>query len=61
MMNDNNHFFSRETWTALGFLLPLVVFVVIFILVPVMGTLTDSFFLDVTYRPRRFLGADNFI
>jgi len=58
---SNHRFFSRETWTALGFLLPLVGFVVIFILVPVMGTLADSFFLDVTYRPRRFLGADNFI
>jgi multiple sugar transport system permease protein len=57
----NNRFFSRETWTAVGFLLPLVGFVVIFILLPVLGTLTDSFFLDVTYRPKRFLGADNFI
>ncbi|UCD82499.1 MAG: sugar ABC transporter permease [Desulfobacterales bacterium] len=55
------HFLSRETWAALGFLLPLVGFVVIFILVPVLGTLADSFFLDVTYRPKRFLGADNFI
>ncbi len=57
----NNRIFNRETWTALGFLLPLAVFVVIFILVPVLGTLADSFFLDVTYRPQRFLGAGNFI
>ena len=57
----NNRFFSREIWTTLGFLLPLVALVVIFILVPVIGTLTDSFFLDVTYRPRHFLGMDNFI
>ena len=61
MTKDENRFLSRETWTALGFLLPLAGFVVVFILVPVLGTLTDSFFLDVTYRPRRFLGADNFI
>jgi multiple sugar transport system permease protein len=58
---SHNRFFSRENWTALGFLLPLAVFVVIFILVPVLGTLADSFFLDVTYRPHRFLGAGNFI
>ncbi|MEJ2164331.1 MAG: sugar ABC transporter permease [Desulfobacterales bacterium] len=60
-ISSNNHLFNRETWTALGFLLPLAVFVVIFILVPVLGTLVDSFFLDVTYRPQRFLGAGNFI
>ena len=58
---SHNRIFSSETWTALGFLLPLIGFVVIFILVPVIGTLSDSFFLDVTYRPKRFLGADNYI
>jgi multiple sugar transport system permease protein len=42
-------------------LLPLVAFAVIFILVPVLGTLMDALFLDVTYRPRRFLGMGNFI
>ena len=41
--------------------MPLVSFVVIFILLPVLGTLADSLFLDVTYRPRRFTGVDNFI
>ncbi len=58
---SNHHFFSRETWTALAFLLPLAGFVVIFILVPVLGTLTDAFFLDVTFRAKRFIGIDNFI
>ena len=58
---SNIRFFSQETWTALVFLLPLVGFVVIFILVPILGTLSDSLFLDVTYRPKRFLGLDNFI
>ena len=57
----HNPFSSRETWTALGFLLPLAAFAVIFILVPVLGTLMDAFFLDVTYRPRRFIGMGNFI
>jgi multiple sugar transport system permease protein len=58
---SNHHFFSRETWTALAFLLPLAGFVVIFILVPVLGTLTDAFFLYLTYRAKRFIGIDNFI
>lgn len=53
-------FFNRETLTAVGFLLPLVGFVVIFILVPVLGTLTDSLFLDVTFRPKRFVGIENY-
>ena len=57
----HSRFISRETWTALGFLLPLTAFAVIFILVPVLGTLMDAFFLDVTYRPRRFIGMGNFI
>jgi len=61
ILSNNRFFLSRETWTALGFFLPLVGFVVIFILVPILGTLSDSLFLDVTYRPKRFLGVDNFI
>lgn len=57
----HNRFFSRETRTALAFALPLAGFVVIFILVPVLGTLADSLLLDVTYRAKRFIGLDNFI
>jgi multiple sugar transport system permease protein len=58
---SNSRYFSRETRTALAFVLPLAGFVVIFILVPVLGTLTDAFFLDVTFRAKRFLGSGNFI
>jgi multiple sugar transport system permease protein len=57
----HNRLFSRDTRTALAFVLPLAGFVAVFILVPVVGTLADSFFLDVTYRPKRFIGLDNFI
>jgi multiple sugar transport system permease protein len=60
-IQTRNRFAGRETWTALGFLLPLAAFAVIFILVPVLGTLMDAFFLDVTFRPRRFIGMGNFI
>ncbi len=48
-------------WTVLLFLAPLVLLVAAFILVPVLGTLMDSLFLDVTYLERRFVGLENFI
>ena len=43
IQSGRNSLSSRETWTALGFLLPLVGFVGIFILVPVLGTLIGQF------------------
>lgn len=46
--------------TVLLFLAPLVLLVAAFILVPVLGTLMDSLFLDVTYLERRFVGLENF-
>jgi multiple sugar transport system permease protein len=49
-----------ELKTALLFLLPLLVTVLTFIAVPVVGTIYDSFFLDVTFLPRRFLGTENY-
>ena len=51
---------DRERWIAFGFMVPLLFFVVLFIMVPVLGTLVDSFFLDVTYLPKRFLGLENY-
>lgn len=51
---------DRERWIAFGFMVPLLLFVVLFILIPVLGTLVDSFFLDVTYLPKRFLGLENY-
>ncbi len=51
---------DKERWTAFGFVVPLLLFVVLFILIPVLGTLADSFFLDVTYLPKRFLGLENY-
>ncbi len=40
---------------------PLLFFVVLFILVPVLGTLVDSFFRDVTYLLKKFIGLENFV
>jgi len=51
---------EKEQWKALGFVAPLLLFVVLLVLVPVLGTLADSFFRDVTYLPKKFIGLGNF-
>ena len=51
---------DREIKTALLFLLPLLLMVLAFIAVPVAGTIYDSFFRDVTFLPRQFLGVENY-
>ncbi len=43
-----------------AFLLPLAAFVVVFILVPVIGTFAGSLMQDVTFLPKRFAGAENY-
>jgi multiple sugar transport system permease protein len=40
--------------------LPLAAFVVVFILVPVIGTFAGSLMQDVTFLPKRFAGAENY-
>ena len=49
-----------ELWAALLFLAPLVMLVAVFVVVPVLGTLIDSLFLDVSFLERRFVGLENF-
>jgi multiple sugar transport system permease protein len=51
---------ARELASGYAFLLPLVLFVLAFILVPVIGTFADSLFRDVTFLPRRFIGPANY-
>jgi multiple sugar transport system permease protein len=46
---------------VLGLLAPLGVFVGILIILPVVGNFWNSLFLDVTFLPRRFLGAANYL
>lgn len=52
--------FEREGRTGLLFLLPLLLTVLLFIAVPVAGTIYDSFFRDVTFLPQQFLGLENY-
>ena len=50
----------REEWTAYLFVLPLVAVIVLFIVVPVLGTFWTSLFRDVTYLPIKFAFLSNY-
>ncbi len=45
---------------ALLFLAPLLALVLLFIFLPVLGTVTNSFFHDVPYRPKQFNWFENY-
>ena len=47
----------RSAWL---FNLPLVLLTVAFILIPVAGTLVTSFYRDVTFLPKAFVGLENY-
>lgn len=51
---------SRETRDAWLFLSPVVALVVVFSLLPVLGTLWTSFFRDVSFMPLQFVGWENY-
>jgi multiple sugar transport system permease protein len=53
--------FSGETREAFLFIFPLLVFILALIVVPVLGTLLDSLFRDVTFLPRKFIGWENYL
>ena len=45
---------------ALVFLMPLLFLLLALILIPVVGTLTDSLYRDVSFLPRKFIGLANY-
>jgi multiple sugar transport system permease protein len=51
---------KKEVRTAALFLAPLLLIVAVFILLPVIGTVYNSFFLDVSFLPKRFVGIRNY-
>jgi multiple sugar transport system permease protein len=51
---------NRELREALPFILPLVLFVSLFVLVPVVGTFWSSLWQDVTFIARKFIGVENY-
>ena len=54
--------FSLNSDKKQGFVfnLPLILVVLIFIIVPVAGTLITGFFRDVTFLPEKFIGLENY-
>lgn len=52
--------YGREIREAYSFLSPLFVFIVIFILFPVAGTVYTSFFRDIAFLKREFISLENY-
>lgn len=52
---------DRQTRSALLFNLPLVLFTIAFIVIPIGGTFVTSLFRDVTFLPDRFAGMQNYL
>ncbi len=51
---------SSETWQAYIFNSPLIIITIIFIFLPVVGTLVTGFFRNVTFMPNKFIFLENF-
>jgi len=51
---------SRELKEAIPFILPLVLFISLFILFPVIGTFWNSLWQDVAFISRKFIGFENY-
>ena len=63
-MASNNlwqNYEKAEVRSAWLFVLPLLLIVGIFILLPVIGTFYNSFFLDVSFLPKKFIGLRNYV
>lgn len=60
MSKKQRNISSDSLWIA-GFLFPGIAFLVIFILIPVFGTLFTSLVSDITFMKRQWAGLDNYI
>src|ERR1051326_3345916 len=50
----------REVREGLTFLAPLLIFIVLFLLVPIVGTIHTSFFQDVSFLSHLWIGLRNY-
>jgi trehalose/maltose transport system permease protein len=50
-----------ETGEVFRFLAPLLFFLTALIMIPVLGTLVDSLYRDVSYLPRKLIGLENYV
>lgn len=60
MARNRAKYDAKEIREAYSFNALLIIFALVFIVIPVIGTLTTSFFRDVTFLPRKFLWFVNF-
>ena len=52
---------NKEFREIMLFIMPLVVLVLVFLLLPILGTFWLSLWRDVTFLPREFIGINNYI
>lgn len=60
MADKKIYLINREQLQGYWFSLPLILVTLLFIFLPVTGTLISSFFRDVTFMPNKFLGLENY-
>lgn len=59
-MRSNPDYSAAETKNAYWFNAPLIITAIVFILIPVIGTLITSLSRDVTFLPSKFIGLQNY-
>lgn len=59
-MKNKNIYTWKETRDSYLFIIPLILFVSAFILVPALGTLITSLMRDVTFLQQKFIGMSNY-
>ncbi|MGC9337701.1 MAG: carbohydrate ABC transporter permease [Candidatus Cloacimonadia bacterium] len=52
--------YHKEARSGYLFNLPIIFFAIAFFVVPIVGTIVTSFFQDVTFLPRKFIGLSNY-
>lgn len=60
MARSKDIYSPKEVREAYGFNAPLILFALLFILIPVIGTVATSLFRDVTFLSDKFLGMENY-
>jgi multiple sugar transport system permease protein len=58
--NHKRKIFKADVFTAMVFVAPLVIFMAVFILLPVSGTLLNSLYQDVAFLEKKFVFFKNF-
>jgi multiple sugar transport system permease protein len=60
MVKSKTTYNLREVRDAYAFNLPMILLALLFIIIPIIGTLITSFLRDVTFLSSKFIGLDNY-